>query len=129
MTPATPTVQVERVPEYDALKLIWRVPVQRSEAALAAEILLQGLEESEGPVFLLVELAGDALVPTGVKISDALREACRSPRLAGMLIYGQGPSARIISRRLMLLTAQVFIRAFESEADALDFLAAHQPSN
>ena len=125
MTPATPTVQVERVPAYNALKLIWRVPVHRADAALAAEALLQDLEEIEGVFFLLVELAGDALIPTGVKISDVLREVCRHPRLAGILIYGQDSSARIISRRLTLLTAQVFIRAFSSEAEALSFLAAH----
>jgi hypothetical protein len=127
MAPAT--VQLERVPEYNALKLIWRVPVNRADADLAAEALLQDLEEGEEPVYLLVELAGDALIPTGVKISDILREACRSPRLAGMLIYGQDSSARIISRRLLLLTAEVFIRAFSSEAEALAFLATHQPSN
>jgi hypothetical protein len=45
--------------------------------------------------------------------------------LAGILIYGQGTSARIISRRLTLLTSQVFIRAFSSESEALAFLAAH----
>lgn len=125
MTPATSTVQVERVPEHNALKLIWRVPVRRADAALAAEALLQDLEEFEGPFYLLVELAGDALIPTGVKISDVLREVCRHPQLAGILIYGQGTSARIISRRLTLLTSQVFIRAFSSESEALAFLAAH----
>jgi hypothetical protein len=125
MTPATSTVQVERVPEHNALKLIWRVPVRRADAALAAEVLLQDLEEFEGPFYLLVELAGDALIPTGVKISDVLREVCRHPQLAGILIYGQGTSARIISRRLTLLTSQVFIRAFSSESEALAFLAAH----
>jgi hypothetical protein len=125
MTPATSTVQVERVPEHNALKLIWRVPVRRADAALAAEVLLQDLEEFEGPFYLLVELAGDALIPTGVKISDVLREVCRHPQLAGILIYGQDTSARIISRRLTLLTSQVFIRAFSSESEALAFLAAH----
>jgi hypothetical protein len=129
MTPATPTVQVERVPEFNALKLIWRVPVHRADAALAAEALLQDLEEIEGEFFLLVELAGDALIPTSVKISDVLREVCRHPQLAGILIYGQDSSARIISRRLTLLTTQVFIRAFSSEYDALSFLETHQLSN
>lgn len=126
---AIPTALVERVPAYNALKLIWRVPVHRTDSAQAAEALLRELEEGIGPVFLLVELGGDALIPTGVKISDVLREACRSPRLAGMLIYGQETSARIISRRLMLLTAQVFIRACRDEAEALDFVVAHQLSN
>jgi hypothetical protein len=128
MTPAASTALVERVPQYNALKLIWRVPVHRADAAQAAEALLQDLEDSEGPVFLLVELGGDDLIPTGVKISDVLREACRNPRLAGMLIYGQETSARIVSRRLMLLTAQVFIRAFGSESEALAFMATHQRS-
>ena len=127
MTSLTPTVRVERLPHYNALKMTWDSPVNKGEIALLAQKLIQALEQMKQPAYVLVTLRGEAQYPFALAVSETLRDACQHPMLAEVLICGDAAAAGTISRRLTLLLGQCVARNFSTEYEALRYLTAQQP--
>ena len=120
----TPSVRVESIPEYNALKMTWRAPVKKAEIALALEDLMAALEKADQPAYVLVTLKGDSHIPFGLAVSETLRDSCCHPMVVEMLVCGEAASAKTISRRLTLLTGHSIVRNFPTECDAMTYLAA-----
>lgn len=116
MASATPTVQVEMLPAYNAIKMTWFSPANKDEASAALRAGINALDNAHQPMILIVELAGDTQIPPGLKVSETLLTFCKHPMLAELLMYGTNTPVRAISRRLTLLTGGGNVHSFETEA-------------
>ncbi|MBZ0298134.1 MAG: hypothetical protein K8J31_00225 [Anaerolineae bacterium] len=124
---ATPTVQVEYLPTYNALKMTWRSPIDRADIQKALSVLMSALETMNEPTYVVVELTGDIRIPVGLTVSETLLLPYQHPMLAELLVYGASAPTRAIGRTLSLLTGHEHVRGFESEAAVFHHLNTLKP--
>ncbi len=119
MTILNPTVQFERLPEYDAFKMTWHAPADEAEVGQAVNSLMDVLEHSAYPTSIVVELGGNARLR---RVSTTLLLPCLHPMLAEMVVYGGDSTVRTIGRTLALLTGRANVRGFDTADAAFEHL-------
>lgn len=128
MLSSTFTVRVEHLPGYNALKMTWYSPIRKTDVGRAVQELRGVLGQLRAPVYLLINLKGDATIPLDMTLTSTLYRLSGHPRLAEVLVCGAISSAETLDRRLALLTGRSMVRKFAAEDDALQYLSAQVPS-
>ncbi|MBX3064138.1 MAG: STAS/SEC14 domain-containing protein [Anaerolineae bacterium] len=116
-----PTVQIDYLEGYHALKMTWQHNVQTQDVYTAFHKIEMELRKSDQPLYVVVDLLSDPRFPLKATV-DGARVSYRHPRLAEWLIIGSNWLARAIERALASVTNKRNVRWFDSEDAALAYL-------
>jgi hypothetical protein len=117
-----PTVYVEEISGYNAVKMIWAHDVDRHDVTVAFKHLQTMVESSSTPLYVVLDLQNKPRMPLQETMSGALTGPYRHPMLAEWLVIGSSMVARSIERSLAAIAKRQNMRWFETEADAFAYL-------
>ncbi len=125
-----PTVDVQPLPNYPALKMTWQQQVAPADVVAAFQAITTALNASDQPMFVIVDLLSNPQFPLVTTIHEALTPY-RHPHLQEWLVVGSNWMAQAVEGALSKITKQKNVRWFSSEADAVDYLqtAIQIPAN
>lgn len=119
-----PTVRIEPIEGYPgARRLFWETHVQEVDVKPAFEALTAILEKAEAPVHVLVDLTRDPNIPLGITTMETLTGPFRHKKMGEWLVIGTNWRARMIADVITKVGLRQNIHWFDSEADALAYLA------
>jgi len=120
---STPTVTIEPIAGYPALKMTWQHVVRESDVARAFQQITKVLDTSHRPIYVVVDLLSNPRFPITLTVQEALGPY-RDPMLKEWLVVGSNWMAKAIESTLARITRHKNVRWFHSEADALAYLAS-----
>ncbi len=117
-----PSVQVERLTDYPAFVMIWQQQINRDDIDSAKATLMQLLDMSRQPQYVIVDLhlATDFLLSK--TIASVLLSVYVHRNVEEMLLCGSDEVTRILKRTLDLRSGLSSSRRFEAWAAVLDYL-------
>jgi hypothetical protein len=102
--------------------MTWDHLVNQADVTPAFEAILEILEESEGQVYVVVDILNSPHFPMAETMARALLGPFRHPRLEAWLIIGNNWMARSIEELLVKVTGRSNVFWFSSEVEALAHL-------
>lgn len=122
MQESQPSVAVEVVSPYPAIRMIWQHRVDKADLGQAFKTITEMLDASETPLYIMVDLRANPNFPLTETISGALFGPFRHSMLAEWLVIGASSVARSIGGILSNATGRSNIHWFKTEAEALAYL-------
>lgn len=107
-----------------AVIMIWQREVIQTDVTVAFRDLVNRLDQSPEPLYVIVDLRADPRFPLMETFRGALNGPFRHPRLAEWLVVGANSVARSIGSALMSITGRANIHWFSTFEEALVHLAA-----
>lgn len=120
------TVTVEPLSAENVLRMTWQKWVTEEDVYAAFKIITTALVESQNDLFVIVDLRNNPNFPLNATVTGALYGPYRNPRLKEWLIIGSNSTARLIARLLNSISRRDNIHWFNSEDEALAYLATLQ---
>ena len=120
---STPTITVEPIEHYPALKMTWQHFVNEADVAPAFQKIANLLDTTHQPIYVIVDLLSNPRFPIMVTVQEALGPY-RDPMLKEWLVIGSNWMAKAIESTLARISGHRNVRWFISEADALAYLSA-----
>lgn len=108
------TVSVMPIEGYPAWLLTWEQKVDKRDVAPAFRQLTQALDDSEGMIWVVVDLGKNPNLPLHETISSTLWGPSRHDKLRGWLVIGSNSTAQLIGRTLSKVTGRFNIQWFEN---------------
>lgn len=124
MTEKVPTVTVERLTEYPALRMTWSKNINEADMRSAFDQLYIALEYSSKPLYIHVELVDSPMFVITKTVMAALR-VFRHPRLEAWLVSGANDGARNIGGALSAITGRRNIFWFDTPEAVTEYLKNH----
>lgn len=118
-----PTVSVEPIEGYPALKMIWQHDVVEADVAPAFARISAALDATNRPLYIVVDLLSNPRFPIMTTVQEAL-SPYRDPMLKEWLIVGSNWMAKAIEGTLARITRHKNVRWFKTETEALAYLTA-----
>lgn len=123
MIPIQPTVHVEPTDWNPCLiKMVWQRNVLPSDVRPAFKKITDYLDQNPEPVYVLVDITSNPKFPLAETMTHALVGPQRHKNLAGWLVIGSNPMAKLIERFLVSVTGRHIIYWFEDEQSVYDYL-------
>lgn len=85
----TQTVSVESINDYPAVRMTWARIVNEQDVRAAFQQITQLLDESDSPLYVLVDITVNPNFPLITTIIGALQGPHNSPKLAEWLVVGK----------------------------------------
>lgn len=121
----SPTIRIESIEGYSALKMIWERDAASADVSPAFSKIREKLETNDRPLTVIVDLSRNPKMPIKETLSAALA-AYRHPRLKAWLIIGNNWMARMIEGTLSSITGRKNVFWFTTETEALAHLVESQ---
>lgn len=118
------TIRVARIDGYPAIKMVWEQRVIVDDVGPAFMAIVEMLDASDEPLFVLVDITSRPLFPLAETMTQALAGPYRHPGLLEWLVVGGTSQARIIEEFLSRVTGRENVRWFHSEEAALMHIEA-----
>lgn len=122
--PQEKTVRIEAVEGYRALWMHWAREVNKDDVNPAFREMAHLLNQSRGPLRVIVDLRQNPKFPLNETLTGALSGPFRHPHLAEWLMIGSSPMAQAIARALSAVTLRRNLLWFDSEAEVFAYLEA-----
>lgn len=124
--PSVTVVPLPNLPPDAPIHLLmtWQQAVLANDVREAFRHILDVLNKSHHPVFVVVDIRSNPRFPVTQTIAEGI-EPYRYENLAAWLIVGQNLLAKSIERVLTTITHRHAVRWFDTFDDALGFVEAH----
>ena len=126
MSTPQPTVDVQPVAGYSALKMTWQHKVRDEDVVIAFRKISDTLANSDNPIYIIVDLLNDPQFPILTTVHEAITPY-RHAKLEAWLVIGSNWMAKTIEGALAKITRHKNVYWFRSEDDVLAYLTSHQP--
>lgn len=126
MSDPAPTVTVEMLHGYPALKMIWKNNIRKADVPIAFERIANFLDQSDETIHVIVDITSSPVFPLRETIGGAMRPFGHK-NMGLWLVVGSNPLARIIEGSLKLATRRDSVKWFKDLEEAMTFLKK-QPS-
>lgn len=123
------SVMVEMTEFPNVIRMTWSHLVNADEVQPAFEMITSYLDNTEKPMYVVVDILADPLFPLRETISSALWTAYKHPMLAKWLVIGTNPLAHAIERTLSRVTGRYNVLWFKSETEVRQYLKAQVVTN
>lgn len=116
------SIVVERL-NPAVIKMSWTKNVTNQDVSAGFRQVNDLLNALEQPSFVMVDILADPNFPIAATLTGALFGPYRNPNLREWLILGSNPAARFIERTLSGATGRLIVRWFDSQEQALAYVA------
>ena len=117
----SPTVIVDMIHGYPALKMTWRNNIRKADVSVAFDRIADFLDQAGETIHVVVDITSNPVFPLRETISGAMRPF--GHRYMGLwLVVGSNPLARIIEGSLKLATRRDSVKWFKNLDDAIKYL-------
>lgn len=117
-----PTVTATPIDNYPAWLLAWEHTVNKTDVAPAFRALVQALEASAQPLWIVVDLHNDPVFPLHETITSALWGPFRHKQLREWLVVGSNNTAHLIGRTLSGITGRKNILWFKTIQEVYEYM-------
>jgi len=117
-----PTVYVELLDNAAAIRMVWERYVNSSDVSNAFKAINEILNQSESPLYVVVDIRNDPQFPLSSTLNGALFGPHRHAKLKGWLVLGTNPMARVIEKVLSSVTGIHNIQWFKQPEDVFAYL-------
>ena len=120
------TVEIEPIANTNALRMTWQHQVTESDVRAAFKAIVETLESSDQPMYVVVDLLQNPLFPLRATIFEGIR-AYRHPKLAAWLIVGSNQMAHMVEATFSAITHRKNVYWFATEQEAFAHMEQAQP--
>lgn len=121
MSNPQPTVDVQPIDGYPALKMTWQHKVRDEDVVVAFRKIGATLDSSDYPVYIVVDLLNDPQFPILTTVHEVIGPY-RHPKLEAWLVIGSNWMAKTIESALAKITRRKSVHWFRSENEAIAYL-------
>ena len=122
-----PTIRIENIEGYSAVKMVWERDVTAGDVQRAFQEIRAMLAGSDQPLTVMVDLSCGPTLPVRNTLAAA-RPFFRHPQVQVWLIVGSNWSAKTLESTLAWVTGQRNVLWFASESEAHAYLVKN-PAN
>ncbi len=122
MSVLEPTVIVEPLEGYNAVRMAWQRRVDVGDIEAAFREVLRLLDDAEAPVHFVIDIASNPSFPLLTTIQGVLSGPFAHPALGECLVIGASDMAHVFARTLDRMSVRKPVRWFASAEYALDYL-------
>ena len=119
-TSPMPSITVEGVEGFPALKMTWQGQVKTADVAIAFRRIAAALDSADQPMYVIVDLLSNPQLPTRNAVQDTL-PPIQNTRLKQWLVVGSSWMAKSLEGTI---APQKNILWFHTEGQALAYLSA-----
>lgn len=116
------TVSATPVEGFPAWLLAWEQRVEKEDVGPAFRQLTRALDDSNDPLWIIVDLRKNPSLPLHETISSTLWGPSRHDKLRGWLVIGSNSTAQLIGRTLSKITGRFNIEWFETIDQVYDHM-------
>lgn len=118
------TVRVTPYDDYPALLMQWDSNIRTSDARAAFENIFHLLNQTQTPLYIVIDLQANPHFPVQETISGALVGLFGHVMLLEWLIVGKNPTARMMGRTLSTFMSRNTLQWFDSTHEIHAYLAS-----
>ncbi len=127
MTSTTVTIEV-LTNDPPTLLMQWQPQARGQDVHLAFETIQQHLEQSDQPMFVMVDLSQMITMPIPETVRGALNGPYRHDKLREWLVISTNAAARVVEQMLARITRRYNVRWFRNRTEALAYLESCKKS-